>query len=232
MEKNRIFTAEQLKEIGTRTLDLILEAIDTGDPHKAKDLANRMYDEFMSSGDMYRNWVTGILSFMYRTYGTDVLEQAYREAFKISPMELGKTEVFGPDDSEEMRKIKIMAFALRGLGSAATIEEDDEKICVTMEPCGSGQRLVEKGGYGPPRDFARVMEPHRLTWGQSDFPIYCTHDAILGIMAIEQTGHPQFVAFPADPMASAGCRFCLYKDPDDIPEDVYTRVGMKKPERH
>jgi len=38
MSKQRIFTEQELTEMGTRTLDLVLEAIDAGDKKKAKEL--------------------------------------------------------------------------------------------------------------------------------------------------------------------------------------------------
>ena len=41
MTEQRIFTDQELKEMGARTLDLVLEAIDAGDKDKAKALASQ-----------------------------------------------------------------------------------------------------------------------------------------------------------------------------------------------
>jgi hypothetical protein len=49
------------------------------------------------------------------------------------------------------------------------------------------------------------------------------------MMAIEKVGHPTAVVFPSERVATEPCRFCVYKDPRSIPEEVYTRVGKKKP---
>jgi hypothetical protein len=43
MSKKRVFTDEELQEMGTRTLDLVMAAIDAGDKEKAKELAAKMY---------------------------------------------------------------------------------------------------------------------------------------------------------------------------------------------
>ena len=80
MDKNRVFTDEELKEMGALTLDLILEAISADDKDKAKELCNRMYQEFQFLHDAYMFWVSGLLTHIYRRYGVDALEQAEREA--------------------------------------------------------------------------------------------------------------------------------------------------------
>ena len=43
MTKNRVFTDEELKEMGRRTLDVLLEAIDTDNKEKAKELAKSFW---------------------------------------------------------------------------------------------------------------------------------------------------------------------------------------------
>lgn len=91
MGRDRLFTDAELKEMGTRTLDLVLQAIDEGDKKKAKELAVRMYGEFNHLHDGYMFWVTGLQSYIYRNYGIDAVERAEREAHTIE----GKT-VFLP----------------------------------------------------------------------------------------------------------------------------------------
>ena len=41
MKKDRVFTEADLQEMGRRTLDVLLEAIDADDKEKAKELAKR-----------------------------------------------------------------------------------------------------------------------------------------------------------------------------------------------
>ncbi|MFC1822814.1 hypothetical protein ACFL9T_08920 [Thermodesulfobacteriota bacterium] len=228
MEKDRVFTDEELKEIGAKTLDLVFEAIEAGDKEKAKKLSKRMYDESIGLSDVYRYWVTGLMSYIYRTYGIDSLDQAYREAFKMNSEKMEEAS----KKADLRGKVKQTARALRALGQALSIREDDEKICLTMQPCGSGQKLLEQGAYGPPCNFAMIEESHPITFGRGkgDFPVYCAHAAVLEILAMERSGYPNTVAYPAEPMASASCTYCIYKDPKDIPEEVYKRAGKEKPE--
>jgi hypothetical protein len=130
MASNRIFTDKELEEMGTRTLDLVLEAIDAGDREKAKNLAERMYKEFNFLHDGYMFWVTGLLTHIYNNYGIDAVERAEREAHTIE----GRT-VFRPPEKTDIRSlVEHLASGLRGHLQPIKIQEDDEKISLTMQP--------------------------------------------------------------------------------------------------
>ena len=225
MSDNRVFTDEELKEMGTRTLDQVLEAIDLNDKEKAKELASRMYQEFNYLHDGYMIWVTGLLSYIYRTQGIEALEEAEREAHTIEAR-----TVFKPSGKTDFRsRVEEMAKGLRGHLQPIDIKEDEEKVTLTMKPCGSGERIIQKGGYDPEVGLARVEGPHRITWGMKDFPIYCVHCPIMETLAIEGTGDFGPVHLVYEPMKLGSCHFAFYKDPADIPEEFYERLGKKKP---
>ena len=54
---------------------------------------------------------------------------------------------------------------------AFSITEDDEKVTFTMNPCGSGQRLVRNGVYER-EGMGRTREAHDWSYGRKDFPLY------------------------------------------------------------
>jgi hypothetical protein len=225
MQTDRVFTEEELKEMSGKTLDGALAAIESSEKEKAKELCNRMYQEFTSMHDIYMHMVTGLFTEIYRKYGVEALEQIERGTFKASNQKLAK--LFGALDLRE--KVKTFLHILRGHLQPVTVEEDDEKICLTMKPCGSGQRLVEQRAYKPPLNYEVIQEPHDITWGMPEFPIYCTHEPVLEMLAME-SGSPISVCFPAEKPATEPCRFCFYKDPKAIPKEFYTRVGKRKPD--
>ena len=54
--ENLFFNPEEISEMEKRTVDRIIEAIEAKDYDKAKRLTHRMYNEFLSMHDLYRNW--------------------------------------------------------------------------------------------------------------------------------------------------------------------------------
>jgi hypothetical protein len=221
----RIFTEQELQEMGARTLDLLLAAIDAGDKDKAKTLAERMYGEcgLLHDGSMF--WIAGLQSYIYRKLGIDALEEAERAAHTAE----AKT-VFEPPRETDIRTVaQHLASTLRGHLQPVKIEEDDEKISLAMQPCGSGARIIQKGGYSPEVGLAKVSGPHPATWGLKDFPVYCTHCPILERMQVEGMGRLGTCRIFAEPMGSGDCKFVFYKNPTDTPEEFYTRIGKKKP---
>jgi hypothetical protein len=227
MNKKGIFTDKELKEMGTRTLDLVLEAIEAGNKDKARELAQRMYREFNHLHDGYMFWVTGLQTYIYKKYGIDAVEEAEREAHTIE----AKT-VFKPSEKTDFRsRVEHLVSGLRGHLQPIRIEEDDEKVSITMEPCGSGERIVQKGGYDPETGLARVKESHYITWGLKDFPIYCVHCPVMEMLDIEKSGNFGSVHLVTEPIYRESCHFVFYKDPKRIPEEFYTRIGKNKPTR-
>jgi hypothetical protein len=223
MKNDRLFTDEELKTLGTRTLDLVLEAIEKGDKDTAKDLAKRMYEEFNYLHDGYMVWVTGLLTYIYDNYGIDEVEKAERLAHTIE----GKTVFLPPKETDLRSQVINAAKAFRGHLQPITIEEDDEKIVVTMKPCGSGERIIQKGGYEA--GLAKVKEPHRATWGMKDFPVYCVHCPVMEMLTIENTGDFGSVHMVYEPMKMGFCHFAFYKNKADIPQEFYDRLGKKRP---
>jgi hypothetical protein len=114
MNKKRIFTDKELKDMGTRTLDLVLEAIEAGDKAKAKELAQRMYKEFNFLHDGFMLWVTGLQSYIYKNYGIEAVEKAEREAHTIE----GKI-AFLPSEKPECEVICNRSWSKRTMKSSA-----------------------------------------------------------------------------------------------------------------
>ena len=225
MSNARIFTDEEIREMGTPTLDLVLEAIDAGDKEKAKFLAKRMKQEFNFLHDGYFFWVTGLQTYIYKNYGIDAVEEAEKEAHTIEAK-----VVFKPPEKTDIRsRVEHLASGLRGHMQPIVIKEDDKRISLSMKPCGSGERLIQMGGYDPETGLSRVKDPHNITWGKEDFPLYCVHCPVMEALELEGTGQFGAVHIVTDPIYHGACEFVFYKNPEDIPEEIYTRIGKKKP---
>ncbi len=223
MATERLFTEEELKEMGKLTIERIFEAIESGNKEKAKELAGQMHDEAITLLDRYMNWVADFMDFIYVNFGEEELEKAMRQHQGIS--EGRRIDKYKGMDFRSM--IQAQAASLRGLLQKLEVKEDAEKVCIKMNPCGTGQRLLQSGVYDAPRNLSR-MKPHRTTFNTDSFPVYCAHAAIQEMISIEKIGYPLYVHwFPAG-MANESCSFCFYKDPKSIPDEVFERFGMKK----
>jgi hypothetical protein len=78
-------------------------------------------------------------------------------------------------------------------------------------------------------NLARVQKASVMTWGMSDFPVCCTHCPILEILSIEQLGYLANVTLMSQKVAEEPCKLCIYKNVEDTPEELYTRLGKQKP---
>src|SRR6266404_7844383 len=78
----RILSNEEIAEMEKLTVDRLIETIERGDTEGAKKLARRMYNEFLSMHDLYRNWTAATLSFVGRRFGDKALEEAMDEGVK------------------------------------------------------------------------------------------------------------------------------------------------------
>lgn len=222
---NRVFTDQELKEMGARTVDLLTAAIESGDKTQARALAERMYQETLKMHDMYVDWTAGFMDWIYKNGGDEALLKAEKKVF-------GDFTGNIPDMRKVPFKLRVMGTvnSLRGHQQVLKIEEDDEKVCITMMPCGSGERLYKKGSYGPPCNLSMIKKAQVMTAGKTDFPVYCTHEPVLELLAIEKLGYPVTICYAPEKVARGGsCIFCIYKDFKDVPEEVWKRAGKEKP---
>jgi hypothetical protein len=223
MAGKRIFTDQELKELGGTTLEKVQKAIDSGDKEKAKKLAIKAQKEYQHLHDGYMVWVTGLLSYIYKNHGISCLEEAERSAHTIEAK-----LVFKPPEKTDFKSVAEHRLkGLKGHMQPVTVEEDDEKIIMTMHPCGSGERIIQMGGYDA--GLARVKEAHPITWGKKDFPIYCCHCPIGELLTFDRTGDLVGVKFEPEEIGKGRCGFVNYKNIADIPEKFYQRIGKKRP---
>jgi hypothetical protein len=136
-----------------------------------------------------------------------------------------------PKETDLRSRAEYAAKSFRGHLQPLRIEEDEEKVVVTMKPCGSGERIIQKGGYDPEAGLARVKDPHPITWGMRDFPIYCVHCPVMEMLTIESTGDFGSVHMVFEPIPFGSCHFAFYKDFKNIPQEFYDRLGKKRPDR-
>lgn len=239
--EKRVFTDEELQELGKLTIDKVKEAIDAGESEKAKQLIDGMYAEFTFLHDGYMCWTAGLQTYIYEHYGIDALTEAEKFAHTLewktafSPERFAK--VMGTPISDAPAEVSFKedvenhCRALKGhVHQSIIVTEDEDKVTVTVHPCGSGGRLVGDIGFYD-KGGARVAEKCPVTWGLSNFPIYCVHcpdweireaDAGIPLRFVHPTGEDGYSIGP-------DCKWVMYKDQASIPGYYYERIGKKKP---
>lgn len=227
MRKERVFTREELRELTKTGLEQILEAINAGDATAMEGVVRRVHREYQATHDLYRDWITALLSFIGRRYGDEALKEAYEYSF---------TPAIQPVMKRLLRQgvtratIEGIAAALRGhFGAYLEIEEEDEKFIFHMA-CPTGGSLVREGRYEPPFDFLRIKEAQPMTYGRPDFPVYCAHCTFQDSLPIDWYGRPLWLTEPADEIGAVPCIRYVYKEAKEIPARFYERLGRKKPQ--
>lgn len=228
MNQENFFTEEQLVRMGTSRMQRAIAAINSGDKKTAVKEVRGLCNEFLSMHNILRDWIAAIYSYIYIHYGDEDLYQLNRDAVSFWFKDLMKLYL----KEEPRRRAEMLVAGLRGHLEPLKVEEDEEKFTITMLPCGSGGKLMIEGAYRAPRNLARVKMAQAQTFGKENFPIYCTHCAILEIVAIEELGYPIFITDPrtSDSVEEVRCQMHIYKDPKDIPEKFYERLGKRKPD--
>ena len=223
---NRIFTDEELKELGTLTIDKLKAAADEGDMESVKLLADKMYRQLAFLHDGYMCWVSGLLTWIYDNHGIEAVEAAEKRAHTLE-----SKVAFPPlGDITFRERVEKHCDALMGhVYQPITVTEDDEKVVVSVDPCGSGGRLIEMGAYD--KGFATLKEKCPITWGLGDLPVYCCHCPAMEMLNLESGMHMRFVHPTGDSGTSVGpnCEYHMYKNPADIPEEYFSRLGKKRP---
>lgn len=201
--------------------------------------------------DRGADYQSGMLTFIARRFGEEAIGEAYADV--LAPYLQERYKPFDvreqPYEDTLFRNIYLSVEAMRGhlVGPARDgdmeVDEDDERIVISFDPCGSGGRSqrgdpVEGTGSRaePPYDFGVTQEEHDWSWNEKGVCYYCAHCCFaLQYWPAKTWGHPlRVVDSPLYPDEAKGpnpkkCTWTIYKSVDAIPAEAYERIGMQKP---
>lgn len=181
-------------------------------------------------------------------------EPAVRDMFDhiLMPLFAWRYEKFDIDKypwDEGLEALMLVACeAMRGhlVGPERTgdfeLTETEDRYILRFDPCGSGGRTVrgdEIEGTPPrmeaPYGWKTTEEAHTWNHFTPGVCLYCTHCIILmEELPIDRFGYPVRVidppVYPDTDLANRQkCQWQMFKDPTQVPEEYYTRVGRQKP---
>jgi hypothetical protein len=160
--------------------------------------------------DALRDWLSALLSRIYRQCGIEMLDRALRYT--------AERTLFGwmPTDMARAPEKRLPSWVrmLQGHFSELRIEEDDEKFTIVQDPCGTCTRQIQQGRYEAPLDLAIIEERHATTWFRGDTPVYRAHVPLWHVtLAQELVGVPWPVNQCPAGLGTGPCAVLLYKDP-------------------
>ena len=229
----RWFAPGELEQMSRPTMDRAIEAIEAGDLEAAKRLCGEMKHEWLMLHDLMAESILGLISFVQDRLG----DEGVAEAWEVNCEQGWKRHHAAIESLDRRQIVDLLAATWRahsgsGVGDhpgSFTITEDDEKITFTMNPCGSGQRLVRKGLYEK-NGYGKTKEAHDWSYGRKDFPLYCTHCSFMNeSMPIQWSGYPVYPSDPPEDYSTDPCTWYWYKRREDIPERHWKRYGATKP---
>ena len=197
--------------------------IDEGLVAEAGQRAHTLREQALELHDGLMSRVSALLTVVYEDYGDEELKRILNIVMKPESMD--------PDGKTPFReKVEnIMRFTRCHL-LPFTVTEDEEKVTFMPDPCPSGARLIRSGHYESPRNNAIVRDAGPLTYGRAQLPVYCCHEPAMELSSVLRTGVPLFIVDPPEDVGISPCKIYVYKDPAQIPEGYYQRLGLEKPE--
>lgn len=221
--ESRWFSDEELAEMSRPTMDRAIEAIEGGDYAEAKRLCTEMKGEWRYLHDLMAEQVLALVTFVQRNFGEDQVARAWESAMEQGwKRDAGK--IAGGDRRGTVHALAATwrAHSTSGTGPRAgafTVTEDDEKFTFTLHPCGSGQRLVQRGKYQGENAYGVTERAHDWSFGRAEFPLYCTHCTFMNeSLPIKWYGAPLYPLDPPEDYEKDPCVWYWYKDPADIPD--------------
>lgn len=226
----RMIRAEGIEELGVGTPRKINELIDAGRKEEAKAMVDYFRTEFLVVHDIYVQYVQDILAFIAKNFGEDQVEAAFRAALGTWFKE--RYEAYNQMTLDD--RVRLTAEGMRchldgpERQGDFTLIEEEKRFVYKWDPCGSGgalRRRAEASG----QQVETAKEAHDWTWGKKGVCLYCSHCSMVNeILPIENFGYPNRITeYPEKP--GDACTWYIYKNPDDIPEEYYARIGKNKP---
>lgn len=218
------------------TVEELVRGAEDGDDPVAASLARRDAGAVLAAfdavepairhaHDAVRDWISALLSWVYRNRGIEALRAALRQSSELYWMPWMMEDV----THEPVQRLRDWTRLLKANFATIRLEEDDEKFVILQDPCGSCARQHAEGRYEGPAALAMVKEKDPLTFMEGNVTVYRTHIAMMHfIMPLERVGGP----WPAlwCPSTKEGvCRGLLYKDPRYASPEDYRRVGLEPP---
>ena len=174
-------------------------------------------------------WYEYIFAWVIREYGLD-----YYDAFMAKTYDPAFGLIYAVlDGKSDEEALALLAKVWHYHIAEFHIEEEENRFCFVLDPCGSGGRLyrgefhLDSFHYGGELS-ALIEEEHPIAFNRKNAPTYCTHCASSNRDMFK--GNPLVFVIDGMSMCKPGapCRQYLYKQgaPREVEPDLLRQVGM------
>jgi hypothetical protein len=226
------------EEVGRTEAGRAAAAVRAGDVPEVEGALAALKEAQITIHDAQADWCWGLLTVLRDALGEERTEEVLRVT--QAPWLAERYARFADMSSQESLELTVEGmrghFTGRSRSGSVGVEDKGDRWVLSFDACGSGGRMrrgdPERGQLPrtePPYRFGVTHEAHAWSWGRRGVCLYCAHCAVVNeILPIEATGAPmRVVDYPEDP--GEPCRWTIYKSPEAVPDDAYSRVGMERP---
>lgn len=215
---------------------------------KLRESLAQMKETWRISHDLDVDYLLGLFDAVMKEYGEEAIREMYEEHIIKDWFDkrYSRFDVSKHDWSDIYPLLTFLSFEamhghLCGESREGDVEHEefDDRIELQFDPCGSGGRAyrgepVDKTGsrMEAPYRYKAIEGAHDFTWNKKGVCTYCAHCCILTEKRpAEEFGYPvRIIEPPTYPEnKDVKCKYIIYKNPRDIPEHYYLRLGLRKP---
>lgn len=234
--KKPFFTKNELLEMARPMSDRIIEKLTAGDVNAARKLCRRVKDEFLVLHDLYVNMLASTLSYIFEMGGETAVGDALGHQYDLC---INRQIVKPVSKMPIKNKVSFLANYIFGTDNCngsgyypgkLKLDETDRDIIFTLNPCGSGGRLLRAGAYKPLGKFQKWREgietgsitflsrhlplPEPLV--RSVFPLIVTHFTQRKPFGLRKTINPQAWSFNRTEIPYFCCQCGMIQNKMDI----------------
>lgn len=229
-----LFSAEERRLLTLTQVQQARERLDQGDTAIAALLEGQR-KEWRPWHDFAVVWLAHFYAVALEVGGPDYLDEMLTQTYE--PAFVAGFARYGAMDDDAL--VHEIARTWNYHCADFRLHEEDDRFVFTLDPCGSGGRLLrgqmwrDLFRYGGPLS-PTMPEPHPINFSRHNAPTYCTHCAASNRAQLRGAQDPRVPLFfvidgQAQQRAGMPCRTFVYKKDADrlrIDPALFTQLGL------
>lgn len=208
----------------------LLEAIREG----RREDALALFEAYEGGKTRQRMGLLKVIDTLFEVLIERAGEEAIPEVFRRNPYSSPLVEAWEADvraGKADWRDFPLEEFLYQRLDvfrhnhdEALGFQEDEEKYVLTLAHCKTGGAFIDAQGD----KLASNRKPHQWTLGREGLFAYCVSCPLRWeVDWLNEHGYPLIIF---DPPRKPGdpCVQTIYKDPRDVPEEYFQRMGVQR----